>query len=124
MALGQYRIKVVPVLDTASLKNQLDKAGAKSSASAGRAGGDAFSRGFLGATKERLKYSFANMLVYGTQNAIKDMVNNVKELDKAQTELKKVSDLSGKSLDVYTDKAYKLADGVAKTGTEIIQTAT
>ena len=124
MALGQYRIKVVPVLDTASLKNQLDKAGAKSSSNAGKVSGDSFSRGFLGATKERLKYSFANMLVYGTQNAIKDMVNNVKELDKAQTELKKVSDLSGKSLEDYTAKAYKMGDAVAKTGTEIIQTAT
>ena len=124
MALGQYRIKVVPVLDTASLKNQLDKAGTKSSSNAGKVSGDSFSRGFLGATKERLKYSFANMLVYGTQNAIKDMVNNVKELDKAQTELKKVSDLSGKSLEDYTAKAYKMGDAVAKTGTEIIQTAT
>lgn len=52
------------------------------------------------------------------------MVANVKELNAAQTELKKVSDLSGKSLQDYTDKAYKLGEVTGKTGTEMIDAAT
>ena len=78
MALGQYRIKVVPVLDTASLKNQLDKAGAKGSVKAGAATGGAYANGFGRAIKERFKYSIANALIYGTEAAFKDMIQNVK----------------------------------------------
>ena len=126
MALGQYRIKVVPVLDTASLHKQLAESNLKGGAAgkAGKAAGQAYASTFGRAIKERFKYSIANTLIYGTQAAIKDMVQNVKELDAAQVELKKVSDLSGKSLEDYTAKAYKMGEGVAKTGTEIIQTAT
>ena len=126
MALGQYRIKVVPVLDTASLQNQLAQAGVKggSVGKAGQVGGEAYANSFTRALKERFKYSIANALIYGTQNAVKDMVNNVRELDKAQTELRKVTDLGGKSLEKYTNRAYKMSGAVAKTGTEIIQAAT
>ena len=55
---------------------------------------------------------------------MKDMVANVRELDKAQVELKKVTDLSGKSLEKYTEQAYRMSGAVAKTGTEIIQAST
>ena len=126
MALGQYKIKVVPVLDTASLHNQLEQAGVKGGkvGKAGQVGGEAYANGFARALKERFKYSIANALIYGTQAAVKDMVNNVRELDKAQTELRKVTNLSGKSLEDYTNRAYKMSGAVAKTGTEIIQAAT
>jgi hypothetical protein len=126
MALGQYKIKVVPVLDTASLHNQLEQAGVKSGkvGKIGTAGGEAYANGFTRALKERFKYSIANALIYGTQAAVKDMVNNVRELDKAQTELRKVTNLSGKSLEDYTNRAYKMSGAVAKTGTEIIQAST
>ena len=126
MALGQYKIKVVPVLDTASLHNQLEQAGVKGGkvGKVGQAGGEAYANGFTRALKERFKYSIANALIYGTQNAVKDMVKNVIELDKAQTELKKVTDLTGKSLEDYTDRAFKMGGAVAKTGTEIVQAAT
>ena len=126
MALGQYKIKVVPVLDTASLHNQLEQAGVKGGkvGKAGQVSGQAYANGFTRALKERFKYSIANTLIYGTQAAVKDMVNNVRELDKAQTELRKVTDLSGKSLEDYTNRAYKMSGAVAKTGTEIIQAAT
>ena len=126
MALGQYKIKVVPVLDTASLHNQLEQAGVKGGkvGKAGQVGGEAYANGFTRALKERFKYSIANALIYGTQAAVKDMVNNVRELDKAQTELKKVTSLTGKSLDDFTNKAYKVGERVAKTGTEVVQAST
>lgn len=121
MALGQYRIKVVPVLDTASLKKQLEGANAKK---AGDITGGSYANGFSRAIKERFKYSIANALIYGTEAAFKDMIQNVKELDAAQTELKKVTDLSGKTLDVFTEQAYQVGRATAKTGTEIVQAST
>ena len=53
-----------------------------------------------------------------------DMVKNVYELDGALTEFKKVSELSGKGLEQYTDQAYKAGKTVARTGTEMIEAAT
>ena len=125
MALGNYKIKVVPVLDTASLHSQLEGAGVSTNLKkAGKTAGESYSRGLFGAIKERAKYSIANTLIYGSINAMKDMVANVRELDKAQVELRKVTDLSGKSLEKYTEQAYKMSGAVAKTGTEIIQAST
>lgn len=125
MALGNYKIKVVPVLDTASLHKQLEGAGVSGNLKkAGASAGEAYSKGLFTAIKERAKYSVANALIYGSINAMKDMVANVRELDKAQVELKKVTDLSGKSLEKYTEQAYKMSGAVAKTGTEIIQAST
>lgn len=48
-------------------------------------------------------------------NGIKSMVNEVKKLDASLTELKKVTDLEGKSLDNFTKKAYTTGERVAKT---------
>lgn len=44
------------------------------------------------------------------------MVEQVKALDAAQTEFKKVSDLSGKALDAYQDKLSKAGKTVGRTG--------
>lgn len=41
-----------------------------------------------------------------------EAVSAVKELDDAQTDMKKVSDLSGEALDNYTDKLGELGDAV------------
>lgn len=70
--------------------------------------------------KHKLDYAW----IGAGSKVIKNMVANVKELNVAQTELKKVSDLSGKSLQDYTDKAYKLGEVTGKTGTEMIEAAT
>jgi TP901 family phage tail tape measure protein len=55
---------------------------------------------------------------------MKDMVANVRELDKAQVELRKVTNLSGQSLKDFTNEAYQMGSKVAKTGTEIVQAST
>ena len=121
---GNYKIKIEPILDTAKLNQQLNQTKQLKLSSAGQTAGNSFMSGFGRAIKERAKYSIANFLIYGTQNAIKDMVANVKELDAAQTELKKVTDLSGKSLAKFTDETYEVGSKVAKTGTEIVQAST
>lgn len=119
---GNYRIKIEPILDTAKLNQQLNET--KKLKVAGQNSGTSWATGFAKAVTERFKYSIANALIYGTQNAIKDMVANVRELDAAQTELRKVTDLSGKSLEKFTDQAYEVGSKVAKTGTEIVQAST
>ena len=121
---GNYKIKIEPILNTASLNKQLNQTKQLKLSGAGQSAGNSFMSGFGRAVKERAKYSIANFLIYGTQNAIKDMVANVRELDAAQTELKKVTDLSGKSLEKFTDQAYEVGSKVAKTGTEIVQAST
>ena len=118
---GNYKIKIEPILDTAKLNQQLSETKQLKLSGAGRTAGGSWASGFSKAVTERFKYSIANALIYGTQNAIKDMVANVRELDAAQTELKKVTDLSGKSLAKFTDQAYEVGSKVAKTGTEIVQ---
>lgn len=116
---GNYKIKIEPILNTASLNKQLNET--KKLKVAGQNSGTSWATGFTKAVTERFKYSIANALIYGTQNAIKDMVANVRELDAAQTELRKVTELSGKSLEKFTDQAYEVGSKVAKTGTEIVQ---
>lgn len=44
------------------------------------------------------------------------MVEQVKRLDAAQTEFRKVSELSGKALDAYQDKLSKAGKTVGRTG--------
>lgn len=59
----------------------------------------------------------------GTQG-IKSMVSNVVDLDASLREFKKVSDLTGKGLEDFTNKAYKAGQATAKTGVEMIDAAT
>jgi len=81
---------------------------------------DAFSRAFTAFTTYHL---IAKALQISVQ-AVRDMVQNVKELDVALTELKKVTDLEGNSLDNFVKKAFAAGETVAKTGKEMIEAAT
>lgn len=69
-------------------------------------------------------YITVTEIFYMTKNAIINMVNEVRDLDSALVELQKVTDLSGASLDDFTKKAYDAAEGLAKTGTEVIEAST
>ena len=51
------------------------------------------------------------------------MVEQVYELDDAMVEYRKVSDLSGTSLDNYVNKLSEMRSGVARTTTELLQSA-
>ena len=76
------------------------------------------------AYKKFAVWSVATVSWYQVVNAIKDMVIQVKELDDSLVELQKVSDLEGKSLEEFTDKAFKAADKVAKTGSQMVNAST
>ena len=69
-------------------------------------------------------YMSVTTVFYQTINTIKDMIAEVTELDSALTELRKVTDLEGESLQKFTQDAYDAAEAVAKTGTEMVQAAT
>jgi uncharacterized coiled-coil protein SlyX len=56
--------------------------------------------------------------------AFQEAINIVKEFDDAVTEFKKVSDLSGESLDNYTKKLGELGETVARTRAEMVASAT
>lgn len=71
-----------------------------------------------------LTYNTVTQFYNTVLNGIRDMINEVKELDDALVELQKVTDLEGDSLDRFTKKAYEAGREVAKTGTEMVEAAT
>ena len=83
-----------------------------------------FGSSTLDITKKVIQFGATTAVIRGVTSGMADMVHNVYELDGALTEFKKVSDLSGKGLEKYTDQAYKVGKTVAKTGTEMIRAAT
>lgn len=78
----------------------------------------------LDITKKVIQFGATTAVIRGMTSGVADAVRNVFELDKALTEFKKVSDLSGKGLENYTDQAFKAGRTVAKTGTEMVEAAT
>lgn len=112
---NNYYIEVTPVLKRGVVQNDLN-AQANEIGKSGALWGSKFSTQFRAAV--------GRTLAYGIINATKDMVNNVMELDKAQTELKKVTTLSGESLEKFTSQAYKAGKATARTGTEMVQAST
>lgn len=54
------------------------------------------------------------------KNVVSDMVKTVSELDASLVEVQKVTDLTGKSLETFTDRAFNVGSEVARTGKEVI----
>lgn len=71
-----------------------------------------------------LTYNTVTQLFNNIMNGIRDMIDEVKQLDSALVELQKVTDLEGRSLEKFTVNAYEAGKEVAKTGTEMIEAAT
>ena len=71
-----------------------------------------------------LTYNTVTQFFNTVSNGIQDMIMNVKELDDSLTELKKVTDLEGESLNKFVKEAYSTGESVAKTGKEMIDAAT
>lgn len=63
-----------------------------------------------------LTYQAARQMLDSTVDVISAMVEQVYELDTSLTEFKKVSDLSGASLDRYVSKLSEMGKTVARTG--------
>ena len=69
-------------------------------------------------------YMSVTTVFYQIIHTIRDMIDEVTELDGALVELRKVTDLEGESLQKFTKEAYVAGADVAKTGTEMIEAAT
>lgn len=71
-----------------------------------------------------LTYQAAYSIFSKSIGAISSMVGQVKELDSALTEFKKVSDLSGASLDNYVKSLGEAGAAVARTQSQMVEAAT
>lgn len=69
-------------------------------------------------------YMSVTTVFYQIINTTKQMIQEVTDLDSALVELQKVSTLTGDGLQQFVSDAYDAAEGVAKTGTEMINAAT
>lgn len=69
-------------------------------------------------------FSVATGAISAFTTAVKDSVGAVVEMDKALTEFKRVSTLSGVGLDAYAKKASELGGTVARTGAQMVNAAT
>ena len=69
-------------------------------------------------------WSIATVSWYAAVHAVQDMIDNVISLDTSLTELRKVTDLSGESLDNFTEKAYDMSTELARTGQEVVDATT
>ena len=70
------------------------------------------------------KFYLATKPIQMMQQAFDEAIETVKEFDDAVTEFKKVSDLSGESLDDYTQKLGELGQTVARTRSEMVSSST
>lgn len=78
----------------------------------------------LDVTKKVVQFGAVTAAIRGVTTGMGAMVQQTFELDSALTEFKKVSNLSGKGLEKYTEQAYKAGRATAKTGVEMIDAAT
>lgn len=122
---SQYSILVDAELNLKDLENQLkghkykidvDSSGAKSGAKNMKDASDSAKKLKNAGDDLSLTYQVANDVFRRSIQVISSMVEQVRELDSAITDFKKVSDLSGASLDSYVDKLTKAGQSVARTG--------
>lgn len=73
--------------------------------------------------KMNLTYQAAYSIFSKSVGAISSMVGQVRELDSAITEFKKVSDLTGASLDNYVQQLGEMGSRVARTTSEMVEGA-
>ena len=71
-----------------------------------------------------LTFNAANEIFTTTVDIITSMIDQVYELDSSLTEFRKVSDLSGESLNRYVDNLAALGNTVGRTASEMVDAAT
>lgn len=121
MASSAWKIKVGVELDTSDIQSQLNRQNWNIDL-----GGS--SRGIRDLTaagnQMNLTYQAAHEIFSKSVGAISSMVSQVKEMDSAITEFRKVSDLSGKSLESYVNELAQSGATVARTASQMVEAAT
>lgn len=122
---ANYSVLVDVELDTSSIQKQLKNATKNLKVNVDTKGAI---NGIedLGSAMDDTNLSFnaANEVFRTTIDVITSMVDQVYELDGALTEFRKVSDLSGQSLEEYTDYLSQLGLTVGRTTSEMLEAAT
>lgn len=109
MASSAWKIKVGVELDTSDIQSQLNQ----------NVKGKGLKLDLGNPQNIRnigLEYQQYMLILQKSIGIIKDMAEQTLALDSAQTEFKKVSDLSGESLDRYTEKLAKMGKQVGRSG--------
>lgn len=75
------------------------------------------------ALKKILIWTVGMTILYQVKNAIQSMISVVKELDSSLLEVQKVTDLEGESLKQFANNAFRVAEGLGRTGKEVIDAA-
>ena len=127
--MAEFYINAKVKLDTKSVQEQLNKVTSKASKSMPKidtkqstaaVGGlisnvKSLGSQFVETTKKVAEFGLSTSAISLFTNGVQSAVTTVKEFDDAVTELKKVSDLSGDSLDSYTQKLGEMGTTVAST---------
>lgn len=127
--MAEFYINAKVKLDTKSVQEQLNKVTSKASKSMPKidtkqstaaVGGlisnvKSLGSQFVETTKKVAEFGLSTSAISLFTNGVQNAVTTVKEFDDAVTELKKVSDLSGDSLDSYTQKLGEMGTAVART---------
>ena len=73
------------------------------------------------AIKKIAIWAVGTFAIYGTIQQIQKMIQNVKELDNALVELRKVTNLTEGALQNFTEQAFQMASSIGRTGTEVVR---
>lgn len=120
MASSAWKIKVGVEIDTSDIQSQLNR----QDWNVDLGGSTKGIKGLTAAGQQmNLTYQAAHEIFSKSVGAISSMVKQVKEMDSAITEFKKVSDLSGKSLEDYVQGLADAGSTVARTGSEMVRAA-
>ena len=123
MAAEAWKINVGVKLDTSKIQSDLNKA-LQSKSTTVKVKTDGSMSKLAGETNRLNQstqdvintYQVFSQILNKSVEAIKSMASATIELDSAITNFKKVSDLSGKSLDSYVNNLTKVGQSVARTG--------
>lgn len=123
MAAEAWKINVGVKLDTSKIQSDLNKA-LQSKSTTVKVKTDGSMSKLTGETNRLNQstqdvintYQVFSQILNKSVEAIKSMASATIELDSAMTQFKKVSDLSGKSLDSYVNNLTKVGQSVARTG--------
>lgn len=117
MASSAWKIRVGVELDTSDLQSQLKNASPKLKIDGDSVGAvDAAEKAKQSVKDVGLEYQQYKIILDKCIDTIKSMAEQTMKMDAAQTNFKKVSDLSGKSLDDYTKKLAKMGQQVGRSG--------
>ena len=117
MSSSTQKIRIDDKIDTNDLHSQLNKATPKVKIDGDSAGAvDAAEKAKQSVKDVGLEYQQYKIILDKCIDTIKSMAEQTMKMDAAQTNFKKVSDLSGKSLDDYTKKLAKMGQQVGRSG--------